>query len=313
MDPRAVSAGLVALVLGCASATVAADPGLLLIAERAKVAVERSRRPPGGYTQSQPQAPVPKAPSKPVAADGLPPESVEADVSTRSVAITSGFTGTEIIVFGTVDNSRQESAEAGYYDVIIVVEGIPTALVARRKSNVAGIWLNTSSVRFDNVPSYYAIATTQPLEEIADPKVLADHKIGFEYVTMLPGRRQAAVLLDQELKEYEKAVVRLKQRDGLYVLDDYSVVFIGRSLFRSSIDLPANVPVGPLTARVYLFRQGQLLSEYTARVTLNRQGIERILYEAATSFPLLYGLVTVALAVGAGLLASAIFGRAAHG
>jgi uncharacterized protein (TIGR02186 family) len=120
------------------------------------------------------------------------------------------------------------------------------------------------------------------------------------------------VLLDQQLKEYEQAVVRIKQRDGLYVADDYSVVFIGRSLFRSSIDLPANVPVGPLTARVYLFRQGALLSQYTARVNLTREGLERFLYDAAIRYPLLYGIMTVTLAVGAGLLASAVFRRSAH-
>ena len=312
MGARTLSAGLLILLLGSVPVLATADPSLLHMVARAKRPVEKAPRPPGGFTQSQPQAPAAKPEAPPAPADGLPPESVEADVSTRSVAITSGFTGTEIIVFGSVDNSRQESAEAGYYDVVVVVEGLPTSLVARRKTNVAGIWLNTSAVRFDSVPSYYAIASTRPLEEIADAKVLASNQIGFEYVTMLPGRRQAAVLLDQQLKEYEQAVVRIKQRDGLYVADDYSVVFIGRSLFRSSIDLPANVPVGPLTARVYLFRQGALLSQYTARVNLTREGLERFLYDAAIRYPLLYGIMTVTLAVGAGLLASAVFRRSAH-
>ena len=39
------------------------------------------------------------------AAADRPKEGVEADASTRQVAITSSFTGTEILVFGTVENS----------------------------------------------------------------------------------------------------------------------------------------------------------------------------------------------------------------
>ena len=36
--------------------------------------------------------------------------------------------------------------------------------------------------------------------------------------------------------------------------------FIGRSLFRASVDLPVNVPIGRYTTNVYLFRDGKLLS-----------------------------------------------------
>ena len=65
------------------------------------------------------------------AAPGQPKEAVEADVSTRSVAITSSFTGTEILIFGTVENSKQPTAEAGYYDIAVVIEGPGEALIAR--------------------------------------------------------------------------------------------------------------------------------------------------------------------------------------
>ncbi|MET0193454.1 MAG: TIGR02186 family protein, partial [Hyphomicrobiaceae bacterium] len=66
-------------------------------------------------------------------------ESVQADVSARTVSVTSSFNGTEIVIFGAVDNSQQPSAESGYYDVVIVVEGVPGRVVARRKNNVAGL------------------------------------------------------------------------------------------------------------------------------------------------------------------------------
>ena len=260
-----------------------------------------------------PNSGVPAADPK-VAATPKPElkETVQADVSTRSVAITSSFTGTEIVVFGAVDNSRQSSAESGLYDVVIVLEGAPTRLVSRRKSNVFGIWINTQSVTFEAVPSYYAITSTRPLDELADPLLLRDSDIGFEQVRMNPIRGWETGLSTSDLAEFRTAVIRLKQKEGLYVQEQYGVVFIGRSLFRASIELPANVPVGPLVARVYLLREGQLLSTYTARVKLERQGLERLLYSFAFEHSFFYGMFTVAFAIGAALLASALFRRTAH-
>ena len=239
-------------------------------------------------------------------------ESVQADVSARTVSVTSSFNGTEIVIFGAVDNSQQPSAESGYYDVVIVVEGVPGRVVARRKNNVAGLWLNTSSAAFDAVPSYYAVASTRPLEEIASEEFRASHGIGFQHLRMMPAFGQAQALSSEDLKDFREAVIRLKQKDGLYVQDPYSVAFIGRSLFRSAIELPANVTVGPFTTRVLLFRQEQLLSQYSVRLSLEREGLERHLHAFAFSFPTLYGFATVAIAVAAGLLASTVFRKSAH-
>ena len=66
--------------------------------------------------------------------------------------MTTGFTGHEILVFGAIDNSQQpesrgqDQSGGAYYDVVVVVEGTPYPVVVRRKSDVAGVWINTSSV-----------------------------------------------------------------------------------------------------------------------------------------------------------------------
>lgn len=237
-------------------------------------------------------------------------ESVQADVSARNVAVTSSFNGTEIVIFGAVDNSQQPSAESSYYDVVIVVEGVPGRLVARRKNNVAGLWLNTSAAVFDLVPSYYAIASTSPVEEIVPEEYRALHGIGFRHLRFRPAIGQRYALSTEDLNEFRDAIVRLKQKQGLYVRNDFGVSFIGRSLFRASIVLPANVTVGPFETRVMLFRQEKLLSQYTVRLDLEREGAERYLHTVAYSYPTLYGIATVVIAIGAGLLASALFRRA---
>lgn len=254
-----------------------------------------------------PSVPPPAAASQPA---GSPAEIVEADVSTHTVAVTSAFSGTEIVVFGTVANSRQDSAESGYYDIVVLVEGRGASTIVRLKDNVGGLWLNTRAVRFANLPLYWAIASTRPIEEIAEPRILVASGIGFARARMQPTKGSSRVT-PEELEGYKAAVLRLKARDGLYVRQDFGVAFIGRALFRASVKLPANIPVGPLEARIYLFQDGRLLSTNTVSVMLERAGLERLIYDFAHEHPVWHGLLAVTIAALSGLAATALFRRPA--
>jgi uncharacterized protein (TIGR02186 family) len=240
-------------------------------------------------------------------------ESLEADVSARNIAVTSNFNGTEIVVFGAVDGSQQPSAESGYYDVIIVVEGVPSRVVVRRKSNIAGLWLNTSSAIFDNVPSYYAVASNRPIDEIASEDFRQLHGIGLKHLKFTPAIGQSQPLSNEDIKQYRDAVVRLKHAGRLYRENTFGAGFTGKSLFRASILLPANVTVGPFVTHVYLFREEKNLYKVSVRHTLGREGLEYYLHAFAYRLPTLYGFATVGIAVGAGLLASAAFRKTTSG
>jgi len=238
-------------------------------------------------------------------------EKVHADISTRRVRVTSSFTGTEIIVFGSIEHGRPENAaNEDLYDVVVVLEGTPQKIVSRRKSNVLGLWINTQGLTFESVPSYYAISSSRPLEEIANPLVLRNYDIGFGQVRMKPIGGWETGISTADMRGFKEAVIRLKLRSGLYVQSDYGVEFVGgASLFRTTIDLPANVPVGPLNARVLLFRRGQMLSQFKSQVLMQREGIERYLHAFAFGYPLLYGIAAVLVAAGAGFAASSYFNR----
>ena len=102
---------------------------------------------------------------RPVAAQG-----VVADLSDHLIAITTAFSGTDVLLFGALD-------EAGT-DVAVVVRGPETDEIVRHKTRVGPIWLNTGEMTFAKAPSYYAVASSKPLEELADPGELRRHGIG---------------------------------------------------------------------------------------------------------------------------------------
>lgn len=242
-------------------------------------------------------------------APGPAREAVQADVSTRTVGITSNFTGTEIIVFGAISNVREARTDAEQYDVVVILEGVGSKIIARRKTFVAGIWINTQALNFKAIPSYYAISSTRPLDEITEPNLLDQHDIGFEHISLTPTLEQQSKFTPEQTRSFKNAIIRLKQKQGLYVQNEFGVVFVGKSLFRTTIALPANVPVGPLNTRIHLFREGILLDTFESQVQLSREGVGRYLYNFAIGYPLMYGIAAVFVAAGAGWAASAFFSR----
>jgi uncharacterized protein (TIGR02186 family) len=240
-------------------------------------------------------------------------ETIQADVSSRTIAIEHDFAGARIILFGNIENSRQLAPESGLYDIVVVLEGPEEKIVVRKKDRKAGIWVNSTEVTFQEVPSFYGVVSTRPLDEITSEPVRDRYQIGFQNVYMELAPEQKSRFAPNQLEEFRQALVRLKQTQGLYREDQYGIAFIGKSLFRTNIYLPANVTVGTFRARVFLFRDGKFLSRYTAPLKLERAGIERAIHSFAFEHPLYYGVVSVLLAVGAGLAASVVFGkRAGH-
>jgi uncharacterized protein (TIGR02186 family) len=231
-----------------------------------------------------------------------PPESIQADTSDREIAIESDFTGARITIFGAVDNSRQEAANSGYYDVIMVIRGPAETVVARQKERIVGIWMNGKSAAFDRVPSFYAALSTRPLDEIVDQTMLRRYGIEFNPKPQSGDRSPPP-------DDFENAIIAARMKERLYIIEPFAVAFIGSSLFRGTVKLPAKVRVGTYSADVYLFHQGKLLSQDNTSIFVHKAGIERELTALAYNQPWIYGLLSVVIAVACGLAGWTLFSR----
>lgn len=230
-------------------------------------------------------------------------ESLVVGLSDETFGISSSFVGGKITVFGTIERDAGTIARRGKYDVAIVVRGPRKNIVTRKKSRVAGIWVNLNAEVFPGAPSYYATLSSSPLGEVATPPVLVRNSIGTSYLALQPQDS------DTEFsdKVFLEAMIRLKKQEGLYHDIPDGVRFLAPLLFSATIPLPENVIVGDYTGEVFLFRDGGLLARQDFGFTVRKEGFEQLMYDLAHNYSLLYGIGAVLMAFFTGWAAGVIF------
>lgn len=229
-------------------------------------------------------------------------------LSSQQVRISSNFTGSSITVFGAVERDAATVSRAAFYDVVVVVKGPAETVVTRQKDRFLGVWLNRSSRTFVNVPSFYAMHASRPLDQVTTPQLLKRYQLGTDQIVFPVAADDGAVSAEAG-DAYREAFVRLKSNARLYQSHPYAVSFPGTEIFQTTIELPANVPTGRYVTTVYLFRDGALLASKEEPIIVVKSGFEQTSYALAQSQGFLYGLAVVLLAIFTGWLAGVIFRR----
>lgn len=219
-----------------------------------------------------------------------------ADLSEHLIAITTGFVGTDVLLFGAIE---------GPGDVVVVVRGPSRTEIVRRKARIAGIWVNERELVLQNVPSFYVVASAKPLTDILSTVARNRHEIGFDYLHFTTSRPAPA----PEVEEFRRALIRNKENDDLYAEETGKLSFLGSRLFRTRIYFPSNVPTGTYTADVFLVRDGNVISAQSTPLIVSKVGFGAELFDFAHRRPALYGILAVVVALAAGWLAGVAFRR----
>jgi uncharacterized protein (TIGR02186 family) len=220
--------------------------------------------------------------------------SLEADSAPYLVAVTAGFVGTDFLVFG---------AREGSGDVIVVVRGPIVDYSVRRKHRLFGIWVNTDRVSFGDVPSFYAVASSRPLDDVLPPQSRAQQGIGLDQLqlpTVKPER-------ETDIDAFRAALIRLKQSAGLFTREVGTVEFRGARLFRGTIHLPSNVPTGKYFAEVLLVQDGEIVAQQQVHLEVDKSGVGAHVFQFAHQYSPAYGLSAIAGALLLGWMAHLVF------
>ncbi len=221
-------------------------------------------------------------------------DAIVADLSSHLIAISTGFTGASVVLFGATD---------GPGDIIAVVRGPEREMTVWRKGKVAGIWVNAESMTFTNVPSFYAVAASRPLDEAVLPDTAALYRIGTANLKL----ESKPAMTGDRAKRFAAALVDEQQRVGLIAAEIGKISFLGERLFRATITFPTNVPTGTYLVEVFLVRGRDVVGGQTTPLIVSKVGIDAAVSDFATREAAAYGVIAVLTAVMAGWLASLPF------
>jgi uncharacterized protein (TIGR02186 family) len=235
-------------------------------------------------------------------------EKLIVSVSNHRVTVTPNYSGEELVLFGSVEKDAATPPGRTSYDLVVTVAGPRADMVTRRKERKFGIWINTDSRQFLQVPAYLALFSNRPFESIATAEVQRRQQLGLKNVllTQRVGPDYADVVPDDA---FRSAFVRLRKQQGLYREETSEVTFLTPTLFRTGIPLPAEVPIGTYTVEIKLFAEGALVTKTETAFEIVKVGFEQFVANAAHQHGFVYGLVTAFMALMTGWMASIVFRR----
>lgn len=227
-------------------------------------------------------------------------------VSNHRVTVTSNYSGEELVLFGSVEKDALAPARRSAYDLVVTVTGPRADMVTRRKERKLGIWINADYRQFLQVPTYLAIFSNRPFDAIASSDVQRRQQLGLNNVllTQRVGPDYADVVPNDA---FRSAFIRLRSEQGLYREATSAVTFLTPTLFRTSIPLPAEVPIGTYNVEIKLFSDGALAGHTDTAFEIVKVGFEQFVATAARQNGLIYGLATVLMALLSGWAASIVF------
>jgi uncharacterized protein (TIGR02186 family) len=226
------------------------------------------------------------------------------DISARKVEIRYSFTGAQLLLFGAIiyPGGRAPTRPA---DVVVVLRGPVQPILVREKQRILHIWMNADSDRFRSAPSYYSVASSRPVSELVDERTAAIYEMGLHNLQLSPG----GGALPEKERRFEAGLLDLRRRHGLYAENPRGVEISGGVLYRATIAIPSQVPVGTYTAETFLVDRGKVIAAATRDIQIDKSGFERFVALAARRHEGLYGLAAVLMSLGMGWAAAAFFRR----
>ena len=224
------------------------------------------------------------------------------EISQHEVQVRQGFTGAELLLFGAILDPQGTRA-ARDFDIVVVLKGPTGPILLREKRRIAGIWINAGSTEFLSAPSYFAVVSTRPIDQIVDDKTAAIYELGLPWLQLSP----SGTIDPKKLARYSAGLVDLMGRKNLFQENQGGVKVSEQVLYQARIRLPSNVQTGQYTAETFAISRGRVVASAISTVDVRKLGFEGAVAQFAQNYGFLYGLLVIAMSVLLGWLAGRVF------
>ncbi len=216
-----------------------------------------------------------------------------AELSNNQISINAGFTGAKLVLYGAIDIPG---------DLAVTITGPRASVRVRLKEKTWGIWLNKKQKIFTDVPGYYAVAATRPLNELKANEALYVNQIGIENIRFAGAEEMKEIDREMWAKGLTDSMVRSKR----YIKKLGKVELTDNTLFKTEVVFPSVIPSGTYTVDTLLLREGNVIGAKRTLIKVSKSGIGAEVFNLAHSASLLYGIMAVVLALLVGWIANVV-------
>jgi len=215
-------------------------------------------------------------------------------ISTNEINIDTNFNGTKILLFGA-------KGDAG--NIIVAVRGPKKNFIVTKKQKLLGVWYNGKRIIFKDSFSYYSLFSTFDDNRVTN-HLLSQLELGTNNLKFNTNENNA-----NENNEFQLQLVNKLERDKLYSTGANKIEFLDETLFKVILNFPKTISRGVYTVEIYLINEDDLVSFQSIPIYVNQVGIGADISDYAYQQPLLYGLLSVIIALVIGWIANYLFVR----
>jgi len=247
------------------------------------------------------------------------------EISPSVVGVGINFGGADVVVQGKAPEGTQ---------LVVKISSQPDTVKLSKKGRVMGIfWMTTESAVVENMPSFYAVFSSEPLETLLSRE--EQTRIGVDtecaglmaQANVVGGSAKGDGLPAEEAQTYVTSLRDMYIKSGRYVtcmschraqpgtVAGHSpttqpaemAVQLTQNDWNLRLALPADTPLGVYDVTAYYVRDGKVVDSQSAAFSVEKVGIVETLGTMSTRNAPLYGAMALAIVVVAGLVIGAIF------
>ena len=228
--------------------------------------------------------------------------SLDLQLAGDTIDITTFYNGTTLEVSGTAPVDT---------DVVLEVSGAKKDVHLKEKGKVLGVlWMNKTDVSLENAPANYMVYTPdKPVDTLLNPETGIGYQALVNDIVIEPASEDKAFIFGEYVKLMEKA--------GVYAIYQgtvqYGPVKDGTRSFSATLIVPPKMSAGTYQVRGFALRNGAVVDTAGRDLSVRLQGFPALIHSLAYDRPLLFGIMAVVIAIGAGLGIGVLFkGGGAH-
>ena len=233
------------------------------------------------------------------AADG----NVHLEIGSDTIEISTFYNGTTLYVHGEVPVDA---------DVVLEVSGPRHDVHLKEKGKVAGfLWMNKTDVSLENTPAVYMVfVPSNAGANFLSPELGIGYKALLADIEISPKSEDKDFIFGEYVKLMEDSGVYSVKNDAI----TYGKVANGLKNFSATLTIPSKMGTGAYTVTAASVENGAVTGTMSKDLKVELKGFPAFISNLAFGHPLLFGILAVVIAIGAGLLVGTLFkgGGGAH-